>query len=298
MVRGRNFDAGAAAARSDAAREPWETADTQQDLPVLRDDKAANDKVVPLDRVRDPEKDTEFKDAVYELPDDVLESIPPWEEEERDAHLAEVQARQQRDAKIRNRREQAKVREQIARIDQRSNETPDQKKARVRQTQAVDMRRRELSIQKEIASLSRWSFKDRKRRKQLESSLRIVTERLNGLTQSTPEMRRLQRQQAVTETVGDAIPSQKRMHQAAAKRETFGYKVAKFFGFGKKTGKVDGRLHKATVEYADDMYRRRGEVSLSDSQMKEAYSLPDEFTGAKPIKRFGRRVESRKRRGK
>ncbi len=300
MGRGRNFDAGASAAKSDAPLEAWESEATQPNLRVLKPTETANDKPVSLDQVRNPETDTEFADVVYELGDKDIEAVPPWEdpEQERQAALRRSTARQEKEQNAYALREKAKAREQIARINQRAAESPDQKKARMRQTQAVDMRRRELSIQKEIAGLSRWSFKDRKRRKQLESSLQIVTERLNGLTQSTPEMRRLQRQQAVTETVGNAIPSQQRMHQASAKRETFGYRMAKFFGFEKRKGMTDAKLHRATVEYADDVYRRRGEVSLSDAQMKEAYSLPDKLTGAKPVKRFGRRVESRKRRGK
>ncbi|HBU28213.1 TPA: hypothetical protein DEB00_03825 [Candidatus Uhrbacteria bacterium] len=62
----------------------------------------------------------------------------------------------------------------------------------MREAQAIELRRREVALENQIDALRPWNILQKR---ELGRQLAIATERLNGLTQSTPKMRQLESEQ-------------------------------------------------------------------------------------------------------
>ena len=219
------------------------------------------------------------RDAIPELPDSaIIEQIAPWEEEERQAELQAITDRQAKEAAAAQKREVAIVEQELAAIETRRTESHSEKQERVRAAQAADMRKREVRLQNELSQVPWYKFGERKR---LQSTLRIVTDRLNGLTQSTPEMRQFTRKVAVAEAVAEKVPgrqsqptiegrsavdqAQEEMRAAAKQENRTG-----LFGRLFKTRRYrEARANTmgATTRYAKALRERAGRAEVSEAEV-------------------------------
>lgn len=245
-----------------------------------------------------PEARAETPEAVVELTEDNIESFDWSDTSERRRHEIDALVHNEQRAAQQQAEQRAKVKAEFAQMQRSEALGAASKYDAHRQKQAVELRRREVKLQNDISALG---FFDFRKKRELKRQLAITTERLNGLTQSTPEMRRLQRRQETVQTVGGAIPgarmnAEQRLHHAGKQKESLGYRVAKFFGFGKRKGRIDAQAYRATIDYADETYQRRGEVHIPDDEMQKLFSERSRQKIRQAEQRKRRRQESRDRR--
>jgi len=152
--------------------------------------------------------------------------------------------------------------------------------ASMRKTQAIELRRREVALQNQMDALRPWNILQKG---ELNKQLAIVTERLNGLTQSTPDMRHRERQAATVQAVRETIPgrtvrqpeehrpthiqARDNMHADARKRDDIG-----FFGrlFGKKKMNIArGKALGSSARYGQELRKGHGEVAISQQELDD-----------------------------
>lgn len=197
----KHLDAGTSRANAERAPESWQTAETIETTPVPYSE-SANEA---------PNRETE---ALIQNPEEIDNTL---------ISNTNTQVEQNKFSGLtgQNRREQQKIKREIAGIQGREARTLKENHidrfAREQQHRAVDMRRNEVTVQNRLAELP-WHAFGQKR--ELKARLNVITERLNGLTQSTPEMRRLQRRAEFKNTVSKELPSYPENRSTATSRKS------------------------------------------------------------------------------
>ena len=228
-----------------------------------------------------PHPASESHDRIEHLPDSAIEALPDDHAEQeaaRRADLDRMQERQEQEAAVQQKRDQAAARKQVAAIHARDQATPEQRRAQMKQQQATDLRRREMRLQEQLDQVPWYKMG---RRKQLKSALAITVERLNGLSESTPEMRAYERRAAVQQGVGESIPGAQRaevhdyrplhiqardtMREAKREQQGLGF-FAKLFNTA-KARRANSKLKHSSDRYMEELRKNYGEVHLSEEDM-------------------------------
>lgn len=280
----RNFDAGHSAGSSDS--EPladWERAETLHEHAPVQDWETSETlpEVAP---VRPPAA----AEGAPAAPQKAWEQVKAKRDVELSGHkeFVQEQATQKRLDEVgvdkelaerialqaderAQRQQQANVQKEIDRLHARDTQTKSPVD-RVKEGQIVDLRQRELRLQAQIDALP-WYARGRK--KELRSSLGITVERLNGLTASTPEMRKRQRDLARKTSTPIApmdarpthIQARDRMKTAATERNNLGF-FAKLFKTKSYT-RAQSKTLGASGEYGGLLRAKMGEVSIPQEEL-------------------------------
>src|SRR3989338_7099869 len=144
-------------------------------------------------RIEHPPVTTEIE-GVHEVDAEDLEEVAPWEDP-----VQNIQASAQRQAHEEHgwhEREQQRAKQEIARMGRRDAMSHEVRMEEMKSRQIVDLRQREMRLQNQINETPWWKVGEKAR---VRGALQLTVERLNGLSESTPDQRQRQRQASVKE---------------------------------------------------------------------------------------------------
>ena len=223
--------------------------------------------------------------TIHEVDAEDLEELAPWEDPVQHIRAtAERQAHQEQQWK---QQEQHRTSEEIARLARRQGMSHETRLEEMKQRQIVDLRNREMRLQNQLNDTKWWQFGEKAR---LKSALQLTVERLNGLSETTPDQRLRQRQQSVKETVcretirpmairernlrdrisvGEPATAQEQMHQASARRDSAWTRFASIFSPSIR-GKARGETYAATHAHAIEHRVNRVNDDMGSQERKDA----------------------------
>ncbi len=217
-------------------------------------------------RIEHSKAPAEIED-VHEVDAEDLEELAPWEDP-----VQQVRATAQRQAHEEQgwrEREQRKAKQEIARMGRRDAMSHEVRMEEMKGRQVADLRNREVRLQNQISETPWWKVGEKAR---LRDALQLTTERLNGLSESTPEQRQRQRQASVKVAVrGEAIQpiamreknlrdrinvpeyqtSQERLHEASTRRDSAWTRFVSIFRPSVRN-KARAEVFAATAAYATE----------------------------------------------